>query len=104
MKTTNQHAPASTQRTPRAEAALVLEDELVTLSLCSERAALMAEDLVDVFFNPCSEETGRKDRVALIMMYFENARIRAEILQSIIFEMKKVAEGLYAEVRTSAKG
>lgn len=67
MKTTNQYAQAPTQRTPRAEAASVLEDELVTLSLCSERAALMAEDLVDEFFNPLSEGVGRKDREAYII-------------------------------------
>lgn len=103
MKTTNQKVQASTQRTPRAEAASVFESELVTLSMCSERAALMADDLVDNFFGAFAEGTNRQSRENAILFYFEQNRIRAEILQSILFEMREVAKGLYAEVRGTGK-
>ena len=104
MKTTNQHAPASTQRTPRAEAVRELEQEVIDLFSGSEKALLMAEDLVQEYFCPRSEAIGGESRKAAILSYFEQNRIRAEILHGILYKLHATAKALDVKLSRIAKG
>ena len=91
-------------RTTRAEAVRELEQEVINLFTGSEKALLLAEDLVEKYFCPFSEAVGDERRKASILHYFEQNRVRAEILHDVPYNMKTTAEALNAELRKSAKG
>ncbi len=91
------------ERTPRAEAVRELEEEVLGLFTGCERALLMTGDLVEDYFAPFSEDVGKQDREKEIMLYFEENRIRAEILQGILYKMRATAGALNDELRRDAK-
>jgi hypothetical protein len=103
MKPTNQNTQVPKVPTTRAEALRELGDEVIKLFSDSEKALLMAEDLVEEYFCPLAEDVGKQDRETTILFYFEEKRIRAEILYDILFKVKTTAEALYAEMYKTSK-
>ena len=90
-------------RTPRTEAVRELEQEVIDLFSGCERALLMTEDLADDFFISFSKDVGKPEREGFIMLYFEQNRIRTQILHDILFRMHATAKALDTELRKSAK-
>ena len=100
---TVQTAQPCENHTPRAEAVRELEQEVIDLFAGCERALVMAEDLVEDYFSPFSANVGKPEREGFIMHYFEQNRIRAQILHKTLFEAHAIAKALNTELRESAK-
>ena len=90
-------------RTPRTEAVRELEQEVIDVFAGCERALLMVEDLIEGYFDPLSKDVGKQDREDAILRYFEQSRIRTQILHDILFRMHATAKALDTELRKSAK-
>lgn len=100
---TGQTAQPCKKLPPRVEAVRELEAEVVDLFTGCERALLMAEDLVDDFFSPLSEDVGKQNREDEIIFYFEQNRIRAQILHDVLFKVHTTVKVLNSELLKDAK-
>lgn len=100
---TGQTAQPSKELSPKAEAIRELEAEVIDLFTGCEKALLMAEDLVEDFFSPLSEDVGKQNREDEIIFCFEQNRIRAEILHDVLFKVHTTVKALNTKLSRDAK-